>query len=311
MTREEKILAQIQPQFQRGIEIGPLNQPIVARNMGFVRYVDHATTEELRTKCAQRGTIDISTIVDVDYVWGDRDLKELTKGEAPFDYVIASHVIEHVPDLIGWLKEIRSVLKTGGVLSLAIPDKRFTYDFFRQTTKPGDVIDALLRHARKPSPRQVFDYHSEFVRRNGDFAWRVYGLEKELVHEHSLEKSLQITQDAFRNDQYVDVHCWVFTELSFLKLLKDLAQLDLIDFKIARFFGRTKHEFYVSLEAIDPNLDQSNRQRLLLESISGIEKKFQKLYLQPIFDPLSWQIVHRFRLIPALKKLKRIFTRIV
>jgi hypothetical protein len=45
--------------------------------MGFVRYVYHAITEKLQKKCAPRGTIDVSQIVDVDYVWVNKNLKEL------------------------------------------------------------------------------------------------------------------------------------------------------------------------------------------------------------------------------------------
>jgi predicted SAM-dependent methyltransferase len=35
--------------------------------------------------------------------------------------VIASHVIEHTPDLVTWLAEIRAILQPNGTLRLAIP----------------------------------------------------------------------------------------------------------------------------------------------------------------------------------------------
>ncbi len=44
MERNKKILAHIQPQSQRGVEIGALNRPIVTRDMGEIYYLDHATT---------------------------------------------------------------------------------------------------------------------------------------------------------------------------------------------------------------------------------------------------------------------------
>jgi len=240
LTRNEKILACINPNSQIGLEIGPLTKPIITREMGIVHYVDHATTEELRAKCVPWGTIDVSKIVDVDYVWGDKNLKELTCKENPFDYVIASHVIEHVPDFIGWLKEIRSVLKTGGILSLAIPDKRFTFDYLRQLTKPADILEAYLLQSKKPSTRQIFDYKSEYINRNKGFTW---SLKEKLIREHSISESWDITQNAFENNNYEDVHCWVFTELSFLELINTLVNLNLFDFKIANFFDRTGIEF--------------------------------------------------------------------
>jgi predicted SAM-dependent methyltransferase len=297
MTRTQKILSNIIPSTQIGIEIGPLNSPIVTRQMGKIRYVDHATTEELRIKCAPWGTIDIATIVDVDYVWGMKSLEELTRREAPFDYVIASHVVEHVPDLIGWLKEIRSVLKPGGILSLAIPDKRFTYDFFRQLTKPAEMIEAYLRQSKKPSPKQIFDYHAEFVRRKKEFSWRVNGFEHELVHEHSLDKAWEIAQDAFAKDLYIDVHCWVFTDFSFVDLLRILVQLDMLDFTIKQFFPRHGHEFFVSFEAIDPSLSKEKRHKVQMDNIDSVSKLLKSPFHRPIFDFQTWRLIHLLRLI--------------
>lgn len=294
MTRKEKVLSNIQPGKQTGLEFGPLTSPIVTRDMGSVRYVDHATTEELREKCAPWGTIDISKIVDVDYVWANEKLKQLTSKECPFDYVIASHVVEHVPDFIGWFKEIRSVLRTGGILSLAIPDKRFTFDYLCQLTKPADILEAYLLQSKKPSSRQIFDYKSGYVNRNRDFTW---SLKEKLIHEHSISESWEITQNAFRDNKYEDVHCWVFTELSFLELLKTLVSLDLFDFTITKFFGRTGIEFFVSLEVIDSDINSNERIKIQLESINTAQKKLSKTFRQSIHDFRSWKLVNILRYI--------------
>ena len=294
MTRNEKILACINPNSQIGLEIGPLTKPIITREMGIVHYVDHATTEELRAKCVPWGTIDVSKIVDVDYVWGDKNLKELTCKENPFDYVIASHVIEHVPDFIGWLKEIRSVLKTGGILSLAIPDKRFTFDYLRQLTKPADILEAYLLQSKKPSTRQIFDYKSEYINRNKGFTW---SLKEKLIREHSISESWDITQNAFENNNYEDVHCWVFTELSFLELINTLVNLNLFDFKIANFFDRTGIEFFVSLEAMDSDTNSNERIKIQLESINTVQKKISRPFRQSIHDFRSWKVVNILRYI--------------
>ena len=171
LTRNGKILSCIQPSSQLGIEIGPLTSPIVTRDMGAIRYVDYATAEELKAKYADEAGVDTSKIVEVDYIWGAQSLPDLVGNEAPFDYAIASHVIEHVPDLIGWLKELHAILKPGGILSLAIPDKRFCFDYRRDLTKPADILEAYLRRSRKPSPRQVFDHLASAVARQGAIAW--------------------------------------------------------------------------------------------------------------------------------------------
>ena len=50
------------------------------------------------------------------------------------DFVIASHFLEHCQDPIGTLKAIFRVIKPGGMLYLALPDKRYTFDRERPVT---------------------------------------------------------------------------------------------------------------------------------------------------------------------------------
>ena len=189
-------------------------------------YIDHATTEELREKYAKDSNVDTSKIVDVDYVWGEKDLVELTQTKQPFDYLIASHVIEHVPDLIGWLDEIRSILKPGGILSLAIPDKRQCFDYKRQTTELCDAFEAYLHRNKKPSPRQIFDHVASVVHFQGAYTWgEKIDETSEFTHYHTLKDAQAVTKAAFESGAYHDVHCWVFTPNSFFKVLGELAEL--------------------------------------------------------------------------------------
>src|SRR5437868_3008097 len=75
----------------------------------------------------------------------------------PVDYVVASHVIEHVPDLIGWLAEVREALEPGGELRLAVPDRRYTLDYRRSVSRLADVVHAWFMRARRPLPHQILD----------------------------------------------------------------------------------------------------------------------------------------------------------
>lgn len=290
MTREEKILFNIRPKLQVGLEFGPLTSPIVRRDMGSVRYVDHASTEELKAKCERWGTIDISKIVDVDFVWKNENLKLLTVKEVPYDYVIASHVVEHVPDFVRWFKEIRSVLKTGGILSIAVPDKRFTFDYLRQVTRTADVLEAYLYNSKKPSAGQVFDYKSKYVNRNCKFKW---GIKEVLLYEHSIDEAWEITRNSIVSNHYEDVHCWVFTELSFLDLLTTLINLNLFDFKIAKFFKRTGIEFIVSFEAMDLKLNENDRKKIQLESILQAQNEIKRLFNFWLLEYGYWVFLNR------------------
>ena len=150
----------------RGLEIGPLATPRVRKEEGPVRYVDHASAAELHEKYAtDQGMRDrLDEIVDVDYVLGEStNLSEAVASDAPFDYVIASHVIEHIPDTIGWLDDLTRVLRPGGILSLVIPDKRYCFDINRSLTEVSDLVDANLRGLRQPSFRQAYDFYAKAI----------------------------------------------------------------------------------------------------------------------------------------------------
>jgi SAM-dependent methyltransferase len=125
-----------------GLEIGPLDKPIVKKSEGAVFYVDIASEEVLRQRYAKDDNVNAEKISSVDFVWDeDKPLRETIPASLTFDYVIASHVIEHSFDMIEWLKQVAAVVKPGGILSLAVPDKRFTFDREREPT----TMDQLLK----------------------------------------------------------------------------------------------------------------------------------------------------------------------
>src|ERR1700722_7995432 len=164
VRRDAPELAGIDVATMRGLEIGPLASPRVRKSEGPIRYLDHASAAELKQKyetdLGMRDRLD--EIVDVDSVIGD---KQTTSGavmqEAPFDYVIACHVIEHIPDPIDWMDDIARILRPGGILSLVIPHKRYCLGINRSLTEISDLVDANLRHLRQPSFRQVYDFNSK------------------------------------------------------------------------------------------------------------------------------------------------------
>jgi SAM-dependent methyltransferase len=274
-TRQEKILACIDPATQTGLEIGALDKPIVNVEMGKILYVDHASTEELKQKYANDPNVATEQIVHVTYVWGEKVLPELVSDKAPVDYVIASHVIEHVPDLIGWLKEIHAVLKPGGILSLAIPDKRYCFDYFRQPTQLAEVVEAYLQGSRKPTPRQIFDFTSSFAGWKNQFNWSPKDNVpvNEVTRSYSVTDAWNITHAVFIEQSYSDTHCWVFTPQSFFDLFRQVIELDLIDFRVARYYETEACEFIVSLEAMDLTQTRNERYQSQLASLPVISIK--------------------------------------
>jgi SAM-dependent methyltransferase len=270
-------LACIDVKTMRGLEIGPLANPRVRKDQGDVLYVDHTDTEGLRRKYADNSVLKdyLDQIVDIDFVIGDGlSIHEVVADQAPFDYVIASHLIEHIPDPVTWLSDIASVLRPSGILSLVIPDKRFTFDINRQTTEIGELVDAYLRRLQKPSFKQAYDFISKEITEivdpsavwegTADFA----GVVRSDVPDPDVA-ALQLCRTIESSDQYVDVHCSVFTPDSFLGLHEKLARLGLIEFEVAHFVPTefNQLEFHISLRRTDASLDRNSATERQLASI--------------------------------------------
>lgn len=251
--RTAQIVGSIDLATTKGLELGPLTSPVVRRSDGDVRYLDHVDTETLRARYASHEGFDIDAIVPIDYAIGEASIRAAVGDDAPFDYVIASHVIEHVPDLIAWLHDVRSVLADGGVLSLAIPDHRRCFDALRTPTVAADVVQAHLDHATVPSPRHVFDHYSSAVLWRGQIGWGEEPPFDELVHVHGEAEALERATAAVSKGEYIDVHCWVFTPQSFCRLMGSLQRLQLVPFSVESVTDTIGGEFFATLRPAEPS----------------------------------------------------------
>ena len=233
LSRSEKLLGDLDVSAAHGVEIGALDTPIMRRPTANVKYVDHLDQEGLRSKYADDPNVQKDNIVPIDGVWGENTLADCFPGEV-FDYVIASHVVEHVPNLIGWLEEVSEVLRSDGQLILAFPDKRYCFDVLRQETDLSDLIDCHLHSIRRPTPRQVFDYNANAVEFDHTTAWFHPKQRSELRHFVSRDGALLAARESLAG-KYIDGHCSVFTARSLLELLDGLLELRLIRFRLGRF----------------------------------------------------------------------------
>jgi 2-polyprenyl-3-methyl-5-hydroxy-6-metoxy-1,4-benzoquinol methylase len=248
-SRRDKILANLEIEKLDGLEIGALSSPLVTHYEGNIFNVDHVDTETLLKKYSLDPSVEKSKIVHVDAVWGAQSLQECIGKKKKVDYVVASHVIEHVPDLITWLNEVHSILREGGSLRLAIPDRRYTFDYLKSESRLHDVIEAFVRQARTPSPRMILE-HAGYARVvDCSVAWAGKLNTSELKPYNNWTNAISLAKDAFENGTYHDSHCWIFTPVTFVDLCHAMVELDLLHYA-CDYLIETPHnqlEFYISM----------------------------------------------------------------
>jgi SAM-dependent methyltransferase len=248
LPREHKMLAHIN-KLGEGIEIGPSFRPIAPKKKGFkVTIIDHASREELMAKYGAQG-IDCSQIEQVDHVWDGKTYAELTGRRHHYDWILASHVIEHTTDLIGFLQQCEEILRPNGCLSLAVPDKRYCFDRLRPKTGLARVIDAHRQPSALHSEGTVAEYFLNVVRYKEGIAWdRRQTLDDgEFAFVHSGHETFQAVKTARQRSHYLDVHAWTFTPNSFRLIVHDLGLLGHTSLKETAFYETEGHEFFVTL----------------------------------------------------------------
>jgi SAM-dependent methyltransferase len=245
-TRKYKVFHALN-KLGKGLEIGPSHNPIAPKKEGYdVQIVDHASAESLRSKYASHG-LNLDNIEDVDFVSQGQPLSDLIGQTEFYDWIIASHVVEHIPDLIFFFQECGKLLKPDGIISLVIPDKRYCFDFFQPLTSTGGLLDSHQQRQRHPSPGKIFDHFSNACVKESSIAWAKDSA-GDLSLIHNISEAQAAWLDAHKVDAYVDVHCWRFTPSSFELIIQDLQQLKLINLGYKISFETSGCEFYVSLQ---------------------------------------------------------------
>jgi len=282
--RKQTILRHINPATQKGIEIGPLDRPILSKAEAQVYFVDYTSLERLQEIHRTSPGISPENICKPDFIAGADPLSLTLKNLGKIDYVIASHVIEHVPDMVRWFKDLAALLKDQGIVSLVVPDKRFTFDLLRPVSSAGDVLEAYWAQAQRPALGQVWDTTAMAVNISAVEAWQG-------AHSGPYRYSLKDAQDSVEHvkadpSHYFDCHCWVLTPKTLIEIWKCLSELDLFDFEILDFQSTKANEleFFVSLRKVDSNQSRSEQLKAQLTSFS--RWKFQDNFrrLNPLIN---------------------------
>lgn len=248
LTRSEILLRPV-PRGGRVIEIGPSFSPIAPKAEGWNTVtLDHTTREGLVEKYRGHQGVNVGRIEEVDVVWTSGPLSDAVDRalHGTFDAFVASHVIEHTPDMLAFLDSAATLLKQDGVVVLAVPDKRYCFDYFQPLTTIGQILAASSERRSRHSPRLAFDFAAYYVEDGGLGAWGQWP-SRGLRLIHSVEDARDLAAKVRADEYYVDIHAWRFTPASFELLLLDLARLGKTDWRVERTTPAENCEFFAWL----------------------------------------------------------------
>lgn len=202
-----------------GLEVGALHLPLSLPRGARARYVDRMRVADLR---AHYPELDEYELVTPDFIDDGEALTSVPSGS--MDFVIVNHLIEHCQDPIGALLSHARVLREGGILYLAAPDRRRT-DFDRDREETS--LEHLLRDHEQGPEGSRSKHYEEWSR----FAIKVSPGE---VSEHA----------AALEAQDYSIHFHTFTLTSFLALMLRAREVYGLPFEVVAT-ETNNHEFIV------------------------------------------------------------------
>ena len=236
LARREGLVAWIDPE-RPTLEIGPFCQPLVIGEA--VRYLDRLDATGLRARATELGMDPAGCPEHIDFVGG---LDEIAAES--FDAVVASHSIEHQPDLVRHLEGIARALRANGRYYLVVPDKRFCFDYFLAESTIADVLDAFEEERTVHRLGSVVEHVALVTHNDPARHWRG---DHGSVSDRERRRRAAEAIDAFRRNagDYIDVHAWQFTPASFRSTMQTLAALGLSAFDVEAVYDtpRDRAEF--------------------------------------------------------------------
>ncbi|TGQ11818.1 MULTISPECIES: class I SAM-dependent methyltransferase [unclassified Mesorhizobium] len=294
MHRLDQLRRNLDKEAMVGVEIGPFFSPVAPKAEGWkTTVIDYKDGDALRKAARNHPerTIrsKVGAIEDVDIVWDGRPLDKVALKRNPggYDFVIASHVIEHTPDILGFLQQCSRLLKSDGIISLAVPDMRKCFDLLKSPTSIREILTAHRERRIRHTPEALFEARAWATTRDAKGAW-VAGNHLPIDFADSFSKALRKYKADARQIHkvrpYVDAHTWFFTPASFELAIMELNQMGLLPLKIAWLEENQGSEFIVQMrhadriDAMSPDKFNAERIRLALKHYAEFDSEVGPSY---------------------------------
>lgn len=190
-----------------GIEIGALHRPLKLPPQAKAYYLDRLEPEQLKTHYPELGNsrIYVSLVGEGENLGCIRDRS--------LDFLVANHFIEHCEDPLATLKEFTGKLRPGGIIFMAVPERRRTFERRREETSWEHL---LLDHERGPETSRLGHFQ--------EWASKVYGLKGDHIERG--------VTDLQAMNYSIHYHCWSKEGfINFLQKLSAFLPLELVDLR--------------------------------------------------------------------------------
>lgn len=249
-----------------GIEVGALHGPLPVPPTAKVRYLDRLPVSELRIhypELAQHQLVDVDIIDDGETLCSIADCS--------LDFVIANHTIEHCQNPIGTIEQNLRVLKSGGVLYMAVPDKRYTFDCDRPLTP----LDHLIGDYTDGPEWSKKGHYEEWVK---------------LVQKAPKNEVEERVQYLLGIDYSIHFHVW--EQKSFIELLLYCQQKLNLPFDL-ELIQKNEGEFICILRKIEASLPNPETLPINVSQPSEIIEAFSKQ--EPIHESSQLSLIERVK----------------
>lgn len=180
-----------------GIEFGAANNPLPVPLHVSCEYADIVTdTNSIYTNYFGKD----SEFVPIRYKTSLDSMEGIL--DSSLDFIIAGHVIEHLPNPLLVLEKSWQKLKNKGKLVLIIPHRDYTFDKNRELTR----LQHLIEDYDKPSKERDILHYLEFFSKAINFI-------------KPIEEIYEVVKDVYENNAY-DLHYHTWTEDSFKKMIE-------------------------------------------------------------------------------------------
>lgn len=206
------------------LEIGPGHAPDFTGNN--VRYLDLVSGEELRKLYPELPDRN-GGAPDIDYLVADLAEGKITER---FDLVYSAHNFEHQANCVLHLNSIAEILNPGGYFLAVIPDKNFTFDYFRQTTTLIDVLSAMpsqTNHSLRTAMSSRVTTHN-----NAAMHWLGQHGDSKLNDDSVIDSYKTYDAKIFKSQ-----HVNAFDSASFKKIFSLLTKKDIINLNLLRVYN--------------------------------------------------------------------------